>query len=118
MTTPALLTAAARSRRPRLRTPAEAGLPDPRPITGYTASYDEPGGRSRITIALEQPCIIRSPAWSFIDCADGSRIQANEAIAVGNSVIQFQFDKLIPTTVAFVEAPYQDMEVQNFQGGF
>lgn len=111
-------TAAARQARTALRNPASAGLPDPRPLTEYTAVYTEVGGKSRITIKLDAPCIIRQPSWEFISCSDGTPMKANTVTVSGNDTIVFDFDDLIPDAVAFVRPPYQDTQVQNFQGGF
>ncbi|MDP1662217.1 MAG: hypothetical protein Q8L55_09910 [Phycisphaerales bacterium] len=101
---------------------ARSGLPDPRPLTEYTAVYSEPvgpgGSRSRITVTLAQPCIIRDPSWRFVDCGDGTTIKADNATVVGNNTIIFEFEDVIAASIAFVEPPYQDVEVQNFQGGF
>lgn len=108
----------ARKSRTAPRNPLAAGLPDPRPLTDYTVVYDEIAGNSRITIKLQQPCIIRTPDWSFIDCADGSSITAKYVTPSGNDSIVFDFSGIIPESVAFVDVPYQDVQVQNFQGGF
>lgn len=98
--------------------PLSAGLPDPRPLTDYTAVYDESEGVSQVIVTLDQPCIIRAPAWGFIDCGDGSSIQAGAVSVQGNDTIIFRFDGIISTGVAFIDVPYQDAQVQNFQGGF
>jgi len=93
-------------------------LPDPRPLTEYTAEHSVVSGHSRITVTLSEPCVIRDPKWSFIDADDGSEIIADSVTVGSNRVILFDFTGLIPDTVCFVSAPYQDMQVQNFQGGF
>ena len=97
---------------------AWGGLPDPRPLTEYDVLYEELEGHSRITVTLAQPCIIRAPEWGFIDCADGSSIAAEKTKFIGNETIVFDFTGIIPTSIALVDVPYQDMQVQNFQGGF
>jgi hypothetical protein len=99
-------------------TPASAGLPDPRPLTEYDVVYEEFAGNSIITIKLLQPCVIRSPQWGFIDCATGESIQTDNVVATGTDTITFTFVGVIADTVAFVDVPYQDMQVQNYQGGF
>jgi len=79
---------------------------------------DTCSAHSCINVTLAQPCIIRNPSWRFVDCGDGTTIKADNATVVGNNTIIFEFEDVIPATVAFVEPPYQDVEVQNFQGGF
>jgi hypothetical protein len=93
-------------------------LPDPRPLTEYDAVYDEIDGNSRITVTLAQPCIIREPRWACIDSATGEGVLPASVKPLGNDTIEFIFDGIIPDTVNFVDVPYQDMQVQNFQGGF
>ena len=118
MSNHATLAAPARTgKRPRT-TPVSAGLPDPRPLTDYDATYDEVAGNSWITVTLRQPCVIRNPQWTFIDCATGNSILPTVVKPFGNDTIEFGFDGIIPGTVGFVDVPYQDMQVQNFQGGF
>lgn len=93
--------------------------PDPRPLTDYTAVYSEPGGaHSRVTVTLSQPCIIRNPQWEFVSVVNGSFIKAVAITVTSNTIIIFDFGDLIDTSIGFIRAPYQDMEVQNFQGGF
>ena len=99
-------------------TPASAGLPDPRPLTEYDVLYEEIAGASRITITLLQPCIIRSPLWAFIDCTTGEPTEAASITVVGNNTIIFDFGTIISSDVILIDVPYQDMQVQNFQGGF
>lgn len=111
-------TALARANKRARTTPLSAGLPDPRPLTDYTAEYAEVDGASRVTVTLDQPCIIRDPKWSFIDCSDGSAITAPDLEILGNDTIVFRFGEIIPGTVIMIDVPYQDVQVQNFQGGF
>jgi hypothetical protein len=93
--------------------------PDPRPLTEYAAEYTEPGGtHSRITITLAQPCVIRGPKWRFIDIGNGDTIAADSLTVVSNTTFYFDFADIIDTNICFVDVPYQDMQVQNFQGGF
>ena len=98
--------------------PASAGLPDPRPLTDYDAVYEEVDGNSKITVTLAQPCVIRNPAWTFIDCTTGESVLPAVVKPNGVETIVFDFTGIIPNTVCFVDVPYQDMQVQNFQGGF
>jgi hypothetical protein len=100
--------------------PISAGLPDPRPLTDYDVAYSEVGGHSRITVTLHQPCIIRGPKWGAIDCATGATVVPITVTpgGAGDNTIVFDFAGIVPASVAFVDVPYQDMEVQNFQGGF
>ena len=99
-------------------TPVSAGLPDPRPLTDYDVAYAEVGGNSIITVTLRQPCVIRNPQWTLIDCATGEGVVPALVKPLGNDTIELDFTGLIPDSVAFVDVPYQDMQVQNFQGGF
>ncbi|HVU65019.1 MAG TPA: hypothetical protein VHC70_13645 [Phycisphaerales bacterium] len=99
-------------------TPASAGLPDPRPLTGYTAEYQELDGHSRVNITLDSPCIIREPAWVLIDVADGSALPPDAMKALSPTEFFLDFVKIIPGTVCLVQVPYQDMQVQNYFGGF
>ncbi|MEK6702934.1 MAG: hypothetical protein AABZ53_11765 [Planctomycetota bacterium] len=101
-------------------TPASAGLPDPRPLTDYTVALSSVGvpPHARITITLSQPCIIRTPAWGFIDCTAGAKVFASSVTVVNNTTFYFDFPGPLAAAVGFVDVPYQDMQVQNFQGGF
>ena len=118
MTTNAPLPALPRSGKRINPNPAAAGLPDPRPLTDYTAAYSEVAGTSRITITLAQACVIRNPQWAFIDSATGEGVLPLGATPTGNATFVVDFAGIIPTSVNFVDVPYQDMQVQNFQGGF
>jgi hypothetical protein len=115
--TPQTLTAPRTSKRGKTN-PIAAGLPDPRPVTGYGAEYQEIDGHSRITVTLDQPCIIRAPAWRFIDAFSGESVPADSMSVLDNVTIQFDFEAFLPESVNFIEVPYQDPQVQNFQGGF
>jgi len=99
-------------------TPAQRGLPDPRPLTDYTAAISTVAGKSRLTITLQQPCVIRHPNWAVIDCNNGNRIYPVSVTVTSTVSFYMDFATLLFGSVAFVEAPYQDMQVQNFQGGF
>lgn len=105
--------AAPRRRRP---SPAQSGLPDPRPVTGYAVAVSDDS--ASVTITLDQPCIIRAPAWAFIDCGNGSRVYASSVSVQDNRTFVFLFPGGLPDPVGIVEVPYQDMQVQNAQGGF
>jgi hypothetical protein len=108
----------ARPTRQRPQSPFESGQPDPRPVTDYAIALSLVLGNTRATITLAQPCVIRTPNWAFIDCNTGARIYAPAMTVVDNQTFFFQFNTLLPTSVGFIEVPYQDMQVQNFQGGF
>jgi hypothetical protein len=117
MSTPNTM-AAPRKQRRGVVSPLEAGLADPRPVTEYTVVVSTVGANSRVTVALGQPCVIRSPNWAFIDNNNGSRIYPASATVVNNQSFYFDFAGLLPTSVGVIEVPYQDNQVQNFQGGF
>ena len=106
--------------RPRQRqaSPSQSGQPDPRPVTDYSVAVTTALGNTIITITLDQPCVVRSPHWAFIDCADGTRVFAPAMVVVDNRTFAFQFSGLLAPSVAFVDVPYQDTQVQNSQGGF
>lgn len=107
------------STRPMRRvTPGKTGTPDPRPLTDYSVSLSVVAGKTRATITLTQPCIIRTPAWAFIDCTAGGRVYASSVTVVNNTTFYFDFAGLLSPAVGFVEVPYQDMQVQNFRGGY
>ncbi len=118
MSTHATLTAPARAGKRGKTNPLSSGLPDPRPLTDYSVLYQEVAGKSRITVTLQQPCIIRAPQWGFIDCSSGEASPANQVTPVGHDTIIFDFNAIIPASVNLVNVPYQDTQVQNFQGGF
>ena len=118
MSTHSVLAAPARTGKRGKTNPVSAGLPDPRPLTDYDVAYAEVGGNSIITVTLQQPCVIRAPRWTLIDCATGEGVVPAIVKPLGNDTIELDFTGLIPDSVAFVDVPYQDMQVQNFQGGF
>jgi hypothetical protein len=118
MATTPTLNAPSRTSRERRPDPYKAGLPDPRPVTDYTVALSTVAGHSRLTITLSQPCVIRSPAWGLIDCTANGRVNPTGVTAVSNKEFYLDFAGLIGPMVAFVEVPYQDMQVQNYQGGF
>jgi hypothetical protein len=118
MATPTASAPAKPGSRAALRRPYENGQPDPRAVTGYTVTLATVGGNSVVTILLDQPCVVRSPHWAFIDATDGSRIYAPTMAVVDNRTFFFQFAGVMANSIGFIEVPYQDMQVQNFQGGF
>jgi hypothetical protein len=101
--------------------PLASGLPDPRPLTGYSVEYAEPDGRSVLYVTLEQPCLIGEPTWTVIDSSTGeTKTLPGKAEGDGTSstVIVFTHDSILDKTFNFIAAPYQDPEVRNFGGGF
>lgn len=110
--------AASRAASPRRLNPFENGQPDPRPLTGYTVTLSTVLGNTQVAITLDQPCVIRVPNWAFINCTTGARVYASSMTIVDNMTFIFQFVGTLSTAVGFIEVPYQDMQVQNFQGGF
>jgi hypothetical protein len=106
------------TRRAAAKDPWEAGLPDPRPVTGYTLTVQDFGPTTRVVVALDQPCVIRTPNWAFIVNATGARVYPSGVVVVDPQTFYFEFAGGLPPGVGFVEAPYQDPQVQNFRGGF
>ena len=92
--------------------------PDPRPVTDYTATISTVSGHNRITIALSQPCVIRQPSWRFVSCLDGSLVAPSGVTIVDNKTFYFDFGGVLSGDICFVQVPYQDTQVQNYQGGF
>jgi hypothetical protein len=103
-------------------TPAALGLPDPRPVTDYTADMILVGGpgpvHSRLVVTLAQPCVVRTPRWNLVSVMTGERLAPIAAAAVSTTVLHFDFPGIAPPEFAFVDVPYQDTHVQNAQGGF
>ena len=118
MSLPNTLAASARSGARPSASPFATGLPDPRPLTGYTASYREEAGVGYIDITLDGPCIIRGPAWLAQDCLTGETITPEKVGILGPDRFYLQFVATLAPSVNLVVVPYQDMEVQNFHGGF
>jgi hypothetical protein len=118
MTTMNITAAPARPAKRFSANPASAGLPDPRPLTEYSVDVIEQEGKTTIKVILSQPCIIRKPVWGFVDCSDGSVVFPKDAEIEGNDTIYFEFESPLSSMVAIIDVPYQDMQVQNFQGGF
>lgn len=98
--------------------PFAAGMPDPRPVTEYAVALSVVAGKSRLTVTLAQPCVVRSPNWAVINCVNGARVYPTNVTVVSNTVFFFDFASVLSSSVAFVEVPYQDPQVQNAQGGF
>lgn len=99
-------------------TPASTGTPDPRPVTEYSVALSTVSGHSRVTVTLSQPCIIRSPSWGLVDCVNGSKVFPSSATVVDNTHFYFDFAGTLVGSVALVDVPYQDGQVQNFRGGY
>lgn len=118
MTNPLAKPIVKRTDRHRRTTPASAGLPDPRPVTGYTVSVAEEEGNTVLTITLEQPCVIREPNWAAVSSADGSTVGCESVKVNSNTEFALQFTGTLKPECNFIEVPYQDMQVQNFQGGY
>lgn len=93
-------------------------IPDPRPVTDYTVTLSSVGPNSRVTITLAQPCVIRTPAWGFINCDTGASTAASSVTVVSNTSFYFDFSGTLNPAIGFVDVPYQDPQVQNFQGGY
>jgi hypothetical protein len=118
MPTQTTLSAPVRKPRQASTNPWANGMPDPRPVTDYTAVHTLVGGKSRITITLGQPCVIRNPSWPLIDCTDNTLVNPASVTVVSNTQFYMDYAGVLNAMVAFVQVPYQDREVQNGQGGF
>ena len=118
MATQTTLSAPPRSNAQRRPDPIKAGLPDPRPVTDYTAVLSTVSGHSRLTVTLSQPCVIKQPMWALIDCVAGGLVTPSSCTVVSNTQFYLDFGGLVAGSAAFVSVPYQDTQVQNFQGGF
>ena len=103
-------------------TPAELGLPDPRPVTTFTAEMILVGGpgpvHSRLVVTLAQPCVVRTPRWPLVSVMTGERLAPFAATAVSPTLLHFDYPGVVAPEFAFVDVPYQDIHVQNAQGGF
>src|SRR5205809_102658 len=117
MTTQSTLAAPSRKSRQPSSNPFASGLPDPRPVTDYTVSLSVFGGHSRLTVTLSQPCVVKLPMWPLIDCTDGSLVTPTACTPVSNTVFLLDYAGIIGAAVALVQVPFQDTQVQNFQGG-
>jgi len=95
-----------------------AGLPDPRPLTGYSVEVTEEVQGTRLTVKLGQRCVVRAPRWALISSETGERLTTPPAAVVDGTTFYFQFDSELPRAFNFIAAPYQDPQVQNFQGGY
>ncbi|MGE3109675.1 MAG: hypothetical protein AB7G11_08325 [Phycisphaerales bacterium] len=115
---PAAKPAATTRRQPAPRDFLQTGQPDPRPLTGYAVALSSDLGVSHAAITLDQPCVIREPRWAFVSAIDGSRVYPASVSVIDNRHFVFHFAMMLPGGVAFVDVPYQDQQVQNFQGGF
>jgi hypothetical protein len=110
--------APARSNARRNRSVVDAGLPDPRPVTEYTVAVTTPGGNTRLTITLSQPCAVRAPLWRVVNCDTGAFTACPAPVVTSNTSFYYQFPGVLDPAVGFVDVPYMDTQVQNFQGGF
>jgi hypothetical protein len=117
MTTPSK-PARGRYERHRRATPSTAGLPDPRPVTGYSVQADDTVEGTIVTVTLDQPCVIRAPMWALVECQSGARLEPTSVSVSGNTTFTLGFEGIVDRLFNFIEVPYQDMNVQNFQGGF
>ncbi len=117
-TTPTLRPSPAARRKATPPAPFANGLPDPRPVTDYTVALGVVAGKSRLTVTLLQPCVIRTPHWAVIDCTTGTRVYPQSVTVVSTTQFYFDFAGLLSSAVAFVEVPYMDTQVQNAMGGF
>jgi hypothetical protein len=111
-------TLSARSARERRVNPLSNGSPDPRPVTDYAVALTTVAGKSRVTITLSQPCVIRNPNWPLVDCTAGGLVSPTSVTVVSNTQFYMDYGGVLGSMVAFVQVPYQDTQVQNFQGGF
>lgn len=118
MSTQTTLIAPSRKSRQPSRNPAATGGPDPRPVTEYAAVHSVVSGKSRITITLSQPCVIRSPSWPLIDCTANTLVNPAGVTVLSNTQFYMDYSGVLGPMVAFVQVPYQDPQVQNSQGGF
>lgn len=118
MTTATKVISPSRSQRQRRLPPSETGRPDPRPLTEYTAVLSNVAGKDRLTITLNQPCVIRRPNWPVIDCTDNSLVYPTSTVVLSNTQFYLEFGGVLDTMAAFVQVPWQDTAVQNYQGGF
>ncbi len=118
MTTQSTLAAPSRKSKQPSSNPFANGLPDPRPVTDYAVALTSVAGHSRITITLSQPCVIRQPAWPLIDCTAGGLVYPQSVTVVSNTQFYMDYAGTLGSMTAFVQVPYQDTQVQNFQGGF
>jgi hypothetical protein len=107
-----------RQRTARTRSAAEAGLPDPRPVTGYTVALTSVGANSRLTVTLAQPCVVRSPRWRLVNCITGTLTECPAPTVLSNTSFRYDFVGTLSPEIGFIDVPYMDTEVQNFQGGF
>jgi hypothetical protein len=107
-----------RPRGSKVRSPLEAGLPDPRPVTDYTVALSTVAGATRITVTLSQPCVVHAPRWRLIDADTGAMTTCPAPVVTGNTSFYYQLAGVLSPSVGFLDVPYMDTQVQNFQGGF
>ena len=118
MTTQTTISAPARKGRHLTPDYLKGGLPDPRPVTEYAAVLSTVSGHSRITITLGQPCVIKQPNWPLIDCTANTLVFPGSVTVVSNTQFYMDYAGVLGAMVAFVQVPYMDTQVQNYQGGF
>ena len=87
-------------------------------MTDYTVTLATVSGHSRLTVVLSQPCVIKNPLWPLIDCTAGALVNPASCTVLSNTSFQLDFSGIVNPATAFVSVPYQDTQVQNFQGGF
>ncbi len=107
-----------RTDRARRQSPMEAGLPDPRPVTQYSLALTTVGSDTRITITLAQPCVVRSPRWRLVNSDTGVLDELPAPTVVSNTEFYYTVLGALNPAVGFMDVPYMDTQVQNFQGGF
>jgi len=64
------------------------------------------------------PAVVRTPSWPAIDCSNGNKIYPTSSTVVSPTSFYMDYPSVFLSSVGFIEAPYQDTQVQNFQGGF
>ncbi len=107
-----------RRRATRRQSAVEAGLPDPRPVTGFSVALSTVGVSTRITITLSQPCVVRSPRWRLVRGDTGAMTTLPAPTVVDNTTFYYDVPGALDPSVGFIDVPYMDTQVQNFQGGF
>jgi hypothetical protein len=107
-----------RRRASRKQSAVEAGLPDPRPVTGFSVALSTVGPNTRITITLAQPCVVRSPRWRLVSSENGALTTLPAPTVVDSTTFYYDVPGALNPAVGFIDVPYMDTQVQNFQGGF
>jgi len=73
-------------------------------------------GKSRLTITLAQPCVIRSPNWPLIDCTANTLVPPTSVTVVSNTQFYMDYGGLLASMVAFVQVPYQTCRCRTSRG--